>query len=364
MTAELAPTAASLERVGRATSPEAARWAFGQWELRRRASAKFEKAAEMLFDRDGLQMASHERVAAYHASLFPEGDPVVDMTAGIGSDTLALAARRPVIAYELLPERAEYLRHNLDVHGLVAEVRVGDAVAAPVGAACAFCDPSRRTEGRRLRRLDDFSPDPHLVAKRMGSIERGVMKLSPMLADADLRGLGGRIEFVSFQGECKEALVVFGDVETGPRAVHIESGEILEAANMPAAEGPGLVEPQKYLLEADPAAIRAHCLSELCSRFNLAALGDSNGYLTGASPAESPWLSPFEVLASHPADTRRTRAELRRLGGGTPIVKSRAGANVEDLRKAWKGEGEELIVLIYPVGRSIRHVIARKSEGR
>jgi hypothetical protein len=320
----------------------------------------------MLFDRDGLEMASHERIAAYHASIFPAGATVVDMTCGIGADTIALAARGPVVAYELSTERSEYARHNLAVHGLSADVRVGDAMAVPCDADYALCDPSRRADGGRLRRLDDFSPNPRLVAERMRSLAGGVMKLSPMLSDSDLQSFGGRLEFLSFAGECREALVVLTGktrILPGPcrAAVHVETGAVLPGS---AGVVPGAVrhrdDPQTLVFEADPAAIRGHCLEELCSRHDLALLGDSNGYLTGADPVTSPWLSGFEVLASHRGDVRRTKAELKRLGGGTPVVKSRAGVDVESLRKQWRGDGEEFAVLIYPVGRSHQHVVARR----
>jgi len=59
--------------VAKETSPEAAAWAFTQWRLRARARAKFAKAEAMLFDQDGLEMASAEPMAQLHASHFPTG---------------------------------------------------------------------------------------------------------------------------------------------------------------------------------------------------------------------------------------------------------------------------------------------------
>lgn len=351
------PTPENLRRVGAATSDEDARWAFAQWSLRQRARAKFALADRMLFDRESLEMASHEAVAAYHASRFPEGELVGDLTCGIGADLIALARRGPVSGFELDPERADYARHNLAVHGLEGDVAVTDSMQEPWLFEYAYCDPSRRVEGRRTLDLDQFAPRPKEVAERFKPLKLAAMKLSPMLLDRELESFGGRLEFVSFRGECREALVWFG-ADPGRFAVLAETGEALPAAgDPPATDAVG-----GYLFEADPAAVRAHCLGELCSRHDLRALGDSNGYLTGGSLVGSPWLTAFEVLADHAADLKRTRSVFKSLCAGTPVVKSRgAQVDVDKLRKDLRGDGEELVLIVYPVGRSLRHAIGRRA---
>ncbi|HWA83674.1 MAG TPA: class I SAM-dependent methyltransferase, partial [Fimbriimonadaceae bacterium] len=338
------------------TSGEDARWAFGQWALRHRARAKFALADRMLFDRESLEMASHEAVATYHASRFPRGEPAGDLTCGTGADLIALARRGPAIGFELDRERAAYARHNLAVHGLEAEIVVGDAMADSWPFEFAYCDPSRRIEGRRTLDLDQFSPSPREVAERFQRLKLAGMKLSPMLQDRDLESFGARLEFVSYGRECREALLWFG-FEAGRVAVRAESGENLPAAGDP----PATAAVGRHLFEADPAAIRAHGLGTLCARHELFALGDSNGYLTGDSPVESVWLTAYEVLADHAADLKRSRAALASLGGGTPVVKSRgAPVDVDKLRKNLRGEGEEFYVVVYPIGASLRHAICRK----
>lgn len=350
-------TPENLRRVGAATSNEDARWAFAQWSLRLRARAKFALADRMLFGRESLEMASHEAVAAYHASRFPDGELVGDLTCGIGADLIALARRGPAAGFELDPERADYARHNLAVHGLEGTVAVADSMREPWPFEYAYCDPSRRVEGRRTLDLDQFAPNPRQVVERFKSLRFAVMKLSPMLLDRELESFGGRLEFVSFRGECREALVLFG-ADGGRFAVLAETGERLPSAGDP----PATDAVDSYLFEADPAAIRAHCLGELCSRHDLRALGDSNGYLTGGKLAESPWLTGFEVLADHAADLKRTRSVFKSLGAGTPVVKSRgAKVAVDKLRKDLRGEGEELVLIVYPVARSLRHAICRRA---
>jgi hypothetical protein len=356
----LEANASNLMRVAGVTSPEDARWAFGQWSLRQRGLAKFALSKQMLFDVDGLEMATHETVAAYHASRFPIGSLVADLTCGIGADLIALARRGPALGFELDAGRASHAIHNLAVHGLQAEIAERDSLASEWAFEYAFCDPSRRSHGRRTLDTSQFSPDPRQVAERMRNMKLGGIKLSPMLSDRELEAFGGRLEFISFGGECREALVWLGSLpEPGRRAVHIQSRSTLEAG----ADPPVFGEPMRFLFEADPAAIRAHCLGTLCDRHGLSALGDSNGYLTGNGWAETPWLKTFEVLTSHPADIKRTKTELKLSGGGTPIVKSRvAGVDVEKLQRELRAPGidGELAVIVYAVGRSVKHVICKR----
>lgn len=350
-----------IDRVAAQTSVEDAIWAFSQWDLRRRARAKFAAAADaMLFDRDGLEMASHEALAAHHASRFPTGATVADLTCGIGADLIAFARRGPALGFEIDPERADYARHNLRVAGVMATVETQDGLEA-AALDYAFCDPSRRAEGKRIANMVDYHPDPHRVAERFRQARLLGFKLSPMAADRDLESLGGRLEFASYGGECREALAWIGpEAPPGRFAVHVESGETIPAGSDP----PATDQPGRFILEADPAAIRAHCLGELSEAFGLRALGDSHGYLTGDHAPATPWLSPYEVLACHPADLKRTRMALRELGGGTPIVKSRAPrVDVAELRAQLQGPGDPLVVLVFPVGKRRFHALARPLLG-
>ncbi|MCB8933704.1 MAG: hypothetical protein M9921_07345 [Fimbriimonadaceae bacterium] len=351
-----AATPSSIERVAAATSPEAARWAFTQWELRKRGSAKFGQAGEMLFVREALEQATHEALAAYHASRFPQGELVADLTCGIGADLVALAARGPAVGFELDAERAACARHNLAVHGLSAEVHEQDSFGAEWSWEYAAADPARRAGGRRLRDPEAFEPDPRSLAERMGALRLGMLKLSPMLADTYLESLGGALEFVSFGGECREALVWLGQLATPGRwAVLVESGERLAAGEPPfPVDGPDAV-----VCEADPAAIRAHALGTLCEQHALTPLGDSNGYLTGASPPDSPWLRSYRVLARGAWDLKALRSLLAERRCRTPEIKVRGcPIDVEKTRRSLRADGSEpAVVLSYPVGKQIRYAL-------
>lgn len=335
-----------------------ARWAVTQWTLRERAKEKFALAERMLFVREALEQATHERVAAYRASRFPDGERVVDLTAGIGADLIGMSARGPATGFDLDPERAAYAQHNLAVHGLKADLRVADSLQSEWRADLAIADPARRTGGVRTSDPAHFAPPPDLVAERFCELRLACIKLTPMLFDRTFEALGGQVEFWSFGGECREAAVWLGtSVEPAfePRAVHIESGESLPGGGDP----PTTDDPEAFLFEADPAAIRAHALETLCDRHDLVGLMDSNGYLSGPERVDSVWLRGYRVLAHHPADPKATLATLRTLGSRTPIIKSRApGVDVQALRHKLKSTGDrELIVAVCARGKKLRHVI-------
>jgi hypothetical protein len=346
----LPATAPNIARVAKATSQEAAAWAFTQWSLRASARSKFALAESMVFVREALEQATHEGVAEYHASRFPSGERVADLTCGIGADLIALARRGPAIGFDMDRERADCAVYNLRAHGLSAQVEVADSLAAPWDFYFAFADPARRVESRRTLDPSAFSPDPTVLAERMALLRLGGIKLSPLLRDDFLESLGPRLEFVSFGGECREALVWCGtEAEPGRFAVHVETGSSLEAQEPGASVEP----PGEYLFEADPAAIRAHALGAFTE---LTPLGDSNGYLTGDLVSPSPWLKQYRVLAHGKWDVKAVRRTLDELTAATPVIKQRgAGLDVEAVRKQLRASGERPVAIaVWPVGRSLR----------
>lgn len=309
----------------------------------------------MLFTPEGLEQATHEAVAAYHARRFPKGARVADLTCGIGADLIAVAGRGPVVGFEVDSEAAACALHNAWVHGLEVDVRIEDCLTAAWEFEFAFADPSRRAAGRRLRRLDDFSPRPGELAERMRALELGLMKLSPMLRDDALDSLGPGREFVTFGWECREALVALGRMATrGVSAVRAADGLRLEQGATPL---PVATAPAEWFFEADPAAVRADALGS----FGLARVGGSHAYLTGAERIESPWLRAWPVHADLPADARRILGALRDAGLAAVELKS-SGATVDI--DAWRrtlraAKGEPSALAFYPVGRSQRCAVLR-----
>ncbi|MBV6458680.1 MAG: hypothetical protein HONBIEJF_01814 [Fimbriimonadaceae bacterium] len=351
-------SAKEIERVAEQTSPEAARWAFVQWELRARATAKFERAEAMFFDRDGLEMATHERVSQYHASLFPPGELVADLTCGLGSDLIGLAMRGPAIGYELDPDRAELARLNLAAAGVDGEVHIGDGSDSADDYDYVFADPARRTGGSRVWRLSDYRPDPRTLIRNRHRLR--VIKLSPMLPDAELSAFGGELRFLSFRGECREALVVSGG-ESGCEvaSVHVETGSTLKPEAGPMAIG----ELGRFLFDPDPAAIRSHALTTLCGESGLRSV-DGSPFLTGESAVESPWLRSYEIVEVEKWDLKRLAAALAALDARTPDIKTHGHAvRPEEWVKRLRRQGSRVVsIFAIGAGGSLAAVIAEPKD--
>jgi hypothetical protein len=342
-----------IERVARETSPESARWAFAQWELRRRARAKFADAERMLFVAEALEQATHETVAEYHASRFPKGARVIDLTCGIGADLRALAARGPALGFDLDPQRAACARHNAPA----AQVVVGDCLAQPSWGEFAFADPSRRKEGFRMIDPSQYQPDPIEIVRRMKTLRLGGLKLSPLVSDSFLESLGGEVEFVSFGGECREATVWLGsEAKPGWHALHLPSGARLPRGGTPMQA----FEADQWLWDADPAAIRAHALGPLAERLAARRLGDSPGYLTGPTWLDpGPWARSYRVLWHGAWDLRALAAALRALDAHVFEVKKRGVEDPEErLRKGLPRGRRPLSLVCWREGAKLRAALA------
>jgi len=369
LTADLPPTPKNLDRAAATLGDIAlARWAFAQWALRQRAGAKFADADGLFFEREGLEQATHDRVAAWHSAQFPSGAVVVDLTTGLGADLMALAARGPAHGLELDPDRAALARANLAARQLTAEVEVGDALVwletdAGRAAPYLWADPARRVEGRRTVNPNLFAPNPTILAAAFAGRRRAGIKLSPLMADPELEALGEGLEFVSFRGECREAVVWRGsEVAPGRRAVHVESGEALDSAPPPAAANAA----EAWVFEADPAAIRAHATGTLAATFGLRGLGTSPGYLTGGGLVVSPWLAAFRCLTDLPFDRKRVRAALRELGRRPEAVKLR-GVRVDVARVQHEVDpgpmapAPPVVLMLVPLDAGVRCLILERA---
>ena len=342
--------ALSAKQLAKKYGDEAARWASLQVDLRKKAQAKFANAGSMLFDREALEQVTHEAIADYHASKFPAGTQVVDMTVGIGSDLIALAKRGPATGFELDAMRSEVARHNCPG----VDIRNEDGLAYAIANDCPYiwADPDRRdSAGRRLIDPSTYEPNPLDIPRDR---QLTGIKLSPLLQDEYLESIGQRIEFISYRGECREAIAWSGEeVEPGIFAVDAETGESLPRYEIEDAVN----EPWGIIFDSDPAAGRAHALGN----FGLPQLGDSPGYLTGETVVSSPWLRAYEVLFQESSDFKRIKEFLRKSNLRVFEVKQRgAGVDPSTIIKQLKTEGDPVSLIAWRVEKSIRYAVARR----
>lgn len=289
---------------------------------RRRARATFPDADRLLLTREALEQASDPLVSAWRAArIVPAVEPggvVLDLCAGAGGDTLALAAAGLAVrAVERDPLRAALLAHNARVRHLDVEVVCADLddVEVPRGAVV-HVDPSRRRGGRRVRRLADHVPDVARVLARVRPTAAGVaLTLSPAvdLDDPDLPA-DAEVGFVQRHGALHETTVWLGSLRD------TVGGQSAQASATLLPEGLRRVRAQRsprlpvgavgsHLLEVAPAAVRARLHDELGAQIGARRVATRRALLTvDTDPPPSPWIRSrpvHTVLPARPAAVRR-----------------------------------------------------------
>ncbi|MBD5222288.1 MAG: class I SAM-dependent methyltransferase [Bacteroidales bacterium] len=196
--------------------------AITQIESLRKASGKldsFTANPDFIFPSTlSAEQASNELVASYHASLFRPSDQVVDLTAGLGIDSMTIARKvASMTAIERFPLYADVLRHNSSLLRL-ANYKVINAdssewiTASDSHFDAIFIDPARRSSSnKRTYAFGDCEPDVvSLLPILQEKSDHILIKASPMLdvkqVLREIRDVS-RVHVVSAGGECKELLL-------------------------------------------------------------------------------------------------------------------------------------------------------------
>lgn len=352
---EPARAIATLRKTGKNAESASAAWELAR--LRPRAIAKLGALASgLIFDRDGYEMASSASCSRHHADIVAGWNcaHIVDLCAGIGIDTIAMAARGiRVTAYETDPARAEMIRCNAAAAGLsyLVDVRCEDVMTAkfPVDATAAFFDPARRTDDKR-RMYDPEALIPPLSF--IGSLhERGIgrilVKLAPATDSAIGAVYGGAVEYVSDGGECKEALLRVDGVALpcDVSAVLLPAGIIVKSES--ASDVRVDARPGAFLYEPDAAIIRSGLVGEVVARVDGWLFEAGIAYVMADRAIDVPFATRYVILEAMPFHGKHVQQALERWDAGRLVVKKR-GVDVEPERVArqFKLPGDKELTLI------------------
>lgn len=165
------------------------------------------------------EQATNEAVARFHASLMPQGTTLLDMTGGLGIDSMTFAKSGiNVTTCEIDADKCNVLKHNSQVMGCAdnLEVVCTDSISyietIDKEYDIIFVDPARRrTTGKRVHALSDCEPNiTECMPLILKHSRRVIVKCSPLL---DLSFIKRTVEHlkhifvVCFKGECKEVLI-------------------------------------------------------------------------------------------------------------------------------------------------------------
>ncbi len=344
--------------------------------------------------------------------------------AGVDAIALAEAGA-DVIAVDIDPVRLIFARANAEIRGVADRILFLNEPVEALGwattAQSAFFDPARRltSEGggdiRRVSRHGDrYAPPLDFLQTVREHVRGGCAKLSPALPDDVLRELApSRVEFLSENRECKEACVWFGEAvgasgagdefaavllgdglapwslgvralsPPAPLSLRRERGAsragvatLLEVRHAPAnrlpllpseGEGGGGREgthakgTNSYLLDPDPAIIRAGEMDKLCLLTNAVLAAPDDAYLlTDTLPTGqlARAASAYRVLATMPYAPKKVSAWLRANNYGRIVLKKRHYPSEPD------AVARELGVSVRGAGREVTLVLARDAAKR
>ena len=336
-----------------------------------RAAAKLPSyaAAGCILPPRAFEQSSGELCAAHkHGS----GGTVLDLTCGLGTDSLYLARRfDSVTAVERDEVLADVARENFRRLG-VANVEVVCAPAEDFVARCLrsgrrfdmiYADPDRRDDrGRKIVCLEDCSPEIAALLPSIRSLAPTLsLKLSPLFdVDEAFRIFGEvTVEVVSAGGECKEVIVH----DDGSRTARISAVALhpdgtsseISFLRSDSAAPPCTAHPDFTTCRAlgipDPALQKARIAAR--SLAGRACVPSENGFAFSAEADPSDAVGGlcrwYAVESIVPYSPRHLRRELK--GAGVELFKRDFPQPLADVRRACGlREGNDLRAALTRVG--------------
>ncbi len=343
---------ADLQGLEKLFPRETARAALAIAILRREAEAKFppEIARRLYMTRSAMEQATSWQVAAYRSSRFSGFQSVLDLGCSIGGDSIHLARQGHVTGVDLDELRLAMAIANFRALDLRASFLRADLTEplpfSPHPGQAIFFDPARRTGHRRAFSIGDYQPPLEIVSGWLTSWPSMGVKISPGVDLEELSGMDCELEFISENGDLKEAVLWFGDLRTIERRATVLPGPhtLVQDASL---EQKGPAPPEAYLVEPDPAVIRAGLVTTLGARLGAQQLDLTIAYLTCSHSIETPFARFWPVEDWLPFNLKKLRAYCRSRNIGRVTVKKRGSPiTPEQLITALRLKGDEERVLV------------------
>ena len=280
-----------------------------QIACRRKAAKKLPKLSHrnLLYTALSLEQASGERTAFYKSGLEGmSGEKMLDMTGGLGIDSIFFARRFDEVVYverdEVLAEIASRNFKELGIRNI--SVTRGDSVemlkkSPDESFDWIYIDPARREKRKRSVALEETVPNivelHDLLLRKTGKF---CVKASPALEISGLReklASLSQILVLSVDRECRETVLF---CERGEQAA--ASAVVVKAVCL-AAESETVVGSRgervsrrhiagkigEYFYEPDPAIIKARLSEVLAEQYEMQFINPSVDYLTSDKEAVS-----------------------------------------------------------------------------
>lgn len=336
--------------------------------LRHRATDKLDEPRDWLFTDPALQQATPSPVARHRARRLA-GRDVHDVTCSIGADLAELAGTaRTCVGSDLDSVRLAMAEHNVGTFttGAPTVLVRADALRPVTTCSTIVADPGRRDSGGR-RRWNPAELQPPLDELLDTYASRDmVVKAAPGM-DFGAVPETAEIEIVSWRGQAREATVWSGGLLDGAvrrrATVLAPKGRSGAAADWSVTDADpdecAVAEVAEWIVEPDPAVVRAGLVRQFATRENLAQLDPRIAFLTGAVPPSG--MRVFRVLNYGRYREKALRRMLRQYDvGRLEILVRGVDVDPDALRRRMKPNGAaDATVVLSRVGATAMAYLCR-----
>jgi hypothetical protein len=177
------------------------------------------------------------------------------------------------------------------------------------------------------------------------------------------------VEFISVDGDLKEALFEAGEAGNLTTRARLLGDHGADQVWQREGAPPDQVisPPRAWLIEPDPALIRAGLVADAAQAWGAAQLDETIAYLTADQSPQTLWARAWRVVDSLPFHVRTLRAWLRQRGIGSVTVKKRGSAVTPEALIAQlrlRGDGRCTLVLTRFQGKPIVLICEEQPEER
>ncbi|MCR5379128.1 MAG: hypothetical protein K6E57_09290 [Fibrobacter sp.] len=370
--------------------------------------------AFLLCDRLALEQSTAFDIGHWKSALWLNDQPVQgtpvqtvhDLCCGMGGDSFFLPDHLNVIGVDLDENRLAMYRYNAEVMrpkaaqticADVREVARENSHAQPLNGATPAnsetradfftIDPARRAiEGENQRDLKNLTPSFEEVLEIAKHYRGGMAKLPPSYPTDEIPD-GTEILYLGSHGDCRECLVLFGELAKHPdtvRAVIVDkNGETVaewsrrrdrsletldddlqeKLDRNDSLEGKDrtyrtatsksdlpLGEISTYIAEPAPVLIRSHLFNAVATVHDADAhlISEGIAYVTSEKPLPAPGFACYEVLAHTEIASGAVRAMLKAHDVGKLTLKLRGVKVDPDAEiKRLKPKGKNSAILFY-----------------
>jgi hypothetical protein len=151
-----------------------------------------------------------------------------------------------------------------------------------------------------------------------------MVKVSPGVDLDQLKNYAGLVDFISVDGDLKEAVLSLGGGVRRVRATLLRPSEYYfwerEVGFIPETL---ITAPRGWLIEPDPSILRAGLVQDVAAKLDGSLLDDTIAYFTTDSKPQSHWVRSWQILDWMPFNVKKLRAYLREHNVGIVTVKKR-----------------------------------------